>query len=179
MKEVETERLILRNWKLSDSRDLFEYAKSELVGPSAGWKPHKDEDESKKIIDKFINDNDVLAMELKAEKKVIGSIGLHDRKPDKNLNKLDQREIGYVLNPEYWGKGFAAEASKAMLELGFNNMGLDLIWCGYFEGNHRSKRVIEKCGFYYKFKKEEVKELLDDKRVVVYYYSITKEEYNI
>lgn len=48
MKKLESERLILRKWIESDSKDMYEYAKSNLVGPNAGWKPHKDEDESKK-----------------------------------------------------------------------------------------------------------------------------------
>ena len=50
MKNLETDRLLLRKFRESDSKDLFEYAKSELVGPNAGWKPHENEDESKNII---------------------------------------------------------------------------------------------------------------------------------
>ncbi len=45
-----TNRLILRLWQETDSKDLYEYAKSELVGPNCGWPPHKSEEESKKII---------------------------------------------------------------------------------------------------------------------------------
>ena len=41
MKEIITDRLIIRPWKLSDSSDLYEYAQSELVGPNAGWRPHQ------------------------------------------------------------------------------------------------------------------------------------------
>ncbi len=69
MKTLETDRLILREWKLSDSADQYDYAKSELVGPSAGWKPQKSEVESKDIIRMFLRDGDVLAVELKGEKK--------------------------------------------------------------------------------------------------------------
>ncbi|MDC7219799.1 MAG: hypothetical protein PQJ59_07655 [Spirochaetales bacterium] len=50
MIEVETERLRLRNWTLADSEDVFDYAKSDLVGPNAGWLPHKSEDESKVVV---------------------------------------------------------------------------------------------------------------------------------
>lgn len=85
MKTLETDRLILREWKSSDSADQYEYGKSELVGPYAGWKPQKSEDESKKIIEMFLKDGDVLAVELKAERKIIGSIGLHNRTPDEKL----------------------------------------------------------------------------------------------
>lgn len=97
MEDLVTDRLLLRTWKEDDYKDLYEYAKSELVGPNAGWMPHKDEDESRKIIKMFIRNNETYAIVLKSENKVIGSIGLHDRKPDNNLLKLNQKEVGYVL----------------------------------------------------------------------------------
>src|SRR5689334_20952019 len=103
MKTLETNRLILRDWCESDSRDLFEYASDNRVGPNAGWPVHKNEEESKSIIKMFIENNDCYAIVLKSENKVIGGIGLHERTPDENLQDLNQREIGYVLNPKYWG----------------------------------------------------------------------------
>lgn len=177
MEEIITDRLIIRPWKISDSSDMYEYGKSELVGPNAGWKPYKSEDESKEIINMFISDNDSYAIVLKAENKVIGGIGLHDRKPDIDLQDLKQREIGYVLNPKYWGNEYVPEAVNALINYGFNKMNLDLIWCAHYDFNNNSKRVIEKCGFKYKFKREKNLELLDDLEVTVLYYNIFKSEY--
>lgn len=174
---LNTERLILREWRESDSFDLYEYAKSDLVGPNAGWKPHKSEDESKEIIKMFINNNDTYAIVLKSENKVIGGIGLHNRNPDEKLKNLEQREIGYVLNPTYWGNGYAPEAANCLLNYAFNELNLDLIWCGHFDFNSNSKRVSEKCGFKYKFTKDEKLKLLDDKEVKTLYYNILKSEY--
>ena len=51
-----------REWRESDSSDLYEYAKSDLVGPNAGWKPHKSEGEGKDIIKMFIDNNDTYAI---------------------------------------------------------------------------------------------------------------------
>ena len=78
---LNTERLILRQWRESDSHDLYEYAKGDLVGPNAGWKPHKNEAESKRIIKMFIKNN-TYAIVLKSENKVIGAIELRKRNPD-------------------------------------------------------------------------------------------------
>ena len=89
METIFTDRLILRPWSLNDSSDLYEYAQSELVGPNAGWKPHKSEEESKEIINMFITNNDSYAIVLKEENKVIGGIGLHNRKPDVSLEDLE------------------------------------------------------------------------------------------
>ncbi|RXZ01671.1 GNAT family N-acetyltransferase [Fictibacillus sp. S7] len=177
MKELQTERLRLRPWEPSDYKDLYEYAKSEQVGPNAGWKPHKDEEESKEIIDLFLKEDETWAIELLSEGKVIGSIGLHDRTPDLSLVYLNQKEIGYVLNPAYWGNGYVPEAVKTVLQFGFEELNLDIVWCGHFDFNHNSKRVNEKCGFNFRFSQEKILERVDGKVVTSLYYSILKEEY--
>ncbi|MCY6354482.1 GNAT family N-acetyltransferase [Clostridium sp. ZS2-4] len=177
MDKLVTDRLILREWKETDSKDLYEYGKSELVGPNAGWPPHKNEEESKEIIKMFIRNNDTYAIVLKSDNKVIGGIGLHDRKPDDSLSELKQKEIGYVLNPKYWGKGIIPEAVNCLIKYGFNELNLDLIWCGHFDFNNKSKRVNEKCGFKYRFSKNENLKLLDNKEVTTLYYCMFKSDY--
>lgn len=177
MKTLITERIILREWKETDSKDLYEYAKNELVGPNAGWPPHKNEEESKEIIKMFIRDDDTYAIVLKEENKVIGGIGLHDRKPDDSLTELSQKEIGYVLNPKYWGRGIIPDAVNCLLRHGFDDLNLDLIWCGHFDFNNNSKKVNEKCGFKYRFHKNEKLKLLDNKEVTTLYYCMFKSDY--
>ena len=176
MKELRTERLILREWELKDSKDLYEYAKSQLVGPNAGWMPHENEEKSKKIIGIFIENQETYAIVLKSENKVIGSIGLHDRKPDKDIADLKQREVGYVLNPKYWGRGIVPEALNELIRHSFEDLDLDLIWCGHYDFNNNSKRVAEKCGFKYRFTKKEKIKALNDKEVNTLYYSIYKND---
>lgn len=177
MKKLETERLILRPWKLSDAEDLYEYAKNDLVGPNAGWPPHHSIGESEKIILQFIAGECVYAIELKSESKVIGGIGIHNRQPDESLEHLKQREIGYVLNPNYWGNGYVPEATQRLIRHGFEELNLDLIWCGHYSDNLKSKRVNEKCGFIFHFKKKETLCLLDNKVVETWYYKLTKKDY--
>lgn len=177
MKQLETDRLILRAWKLSEAEDMYEFAKSELVGPSAGWKPHTDIEESRQVIKMFIESDEVYAIVWKENGKAIGSIGIHDKKPDENLEHLKQRELGFVLSPEYWGRGIMPEAVNRCVKFGFEEMNLDLIWCGHYEENMKSKRVIEKCGFQYKFIKHGTAPRLDDKKTVTHVYCISKEDY--
>ncbi len=176
MVEAETERLLLRNWKHSDFEDLFEFAKLESVAPHVAWNTHKAEQDSKNAISKFIKDDDVLAIELKKENKVIGSIALYRKKPDPNNQSDSQREIYYALNPKYWGKGYMPEAVSGLLDSCFNEQGLDLIWCGYYDGNEKSKKVIEKSGFKYAFNCMELNPAIG-KEVITHYYNITKEKY--
>ena len=177
MKILETERLILRLWQETDASDMFEYASDPRVGPNAGWPTHETIETSKKIIDSFIKNKDVYAIVLKSEKKVIGSLGLHNRRSDKAPDNLQQREIGYVLNPKYWGKKIVPEAVKHVIKYGFEDLDLDLIWCGYFSFNENSKRVVEKCGFKYKFTTNKTLPQLGNKEVEELYYNITREDY--
>lgn len=165
-----TDRLILRPWNINDSKDLFEYAKTDLVGPRAGWKPHKTEEESKETILFFNKTKEVLAVVLKSENKVIGSIGLHSAFPDKNLKDLNQRELGYVLNPNYWGHEYMKEAALAIIDYGFEEMNLDIIWCAHHSTNNNSKRVIEKLNFTYKFTKMDYLKHFNNKEVSILYY---------
>lgn len=175
MKTLETERLTLRLWKETDIDDLFEYASDVRVGPNAGWPPHENIETSQRIIDGFIKGNEVYAIVLKSENKVIGSLGIHDRKPDKSLEHLSQREVGYVLNPNYWGKGLMPEAVKCVIKHCFEELKLDLIWCGYFDFNENSKRVVEKCGFNYQFTTNKKLSQLDNQETKMLHYNITKE----
>jgi RimJ/RimL family protein N-acetyltransferase len=178
MKILETNRLILREWKTTDKEDLYEYAQNEAVGPFAGWKPHKSILESEEVINIFLNSDDVYAIEHKDTQKVIGSIGIHVRKPDDAADDhLVQREIGYVLNPTYWGNGYVPEAVFRVLKYCFEEMNYDVVWCGHFDFNDKSKRVNEKCGFNYKFTREGNARLLDNMAVRTLYYCITKQEY--
>lgn len=177
MERLETERLILRDWRNSDADDMFEYAADDRVGPMAGWVPHKSVEDSRQIIDMFVDDDDVYAIVWKKENKVIGGIGIHARKPSDDLKDLEQREIGYVLNPSYWGRGIIPEAVEEVKRFSFEEMKLDLLWCAHFDFNDKSKRVIEKTGFEYRFTKAEQLKNFDMKNVNTLYYVITKEDY--
>ena len=62
------------------------------------------------------------------------------------LEALASREIGYVLSKAYWGYGYMTEAARAVIPWLFA-CGAEVIYCGHFAENDRSRRVIEKCGF--------------------------------
>lgn len=147
MKTLKTDRLILRLWKETDLDDFFEYASVPNVGEMAGWPHHADKEVSKNILKNFIDNGDVYAIILKENKKVIGSLGVHNKTMDPDFKADAQREIGYVLSKEYWGRGFMPEAVKEVIKYAFEKLRVDVLWCGHFSENMQSKRVVEKCGF--------------------------------
>ncbi|MBN2541019.1 MAG: GNAT family N-acetyltransferase [Bacilli bacterium] len=172
MKTLETERLILRPFKLSDLDDFFEYCSLETVGPNAGWSVHKNKEESKTIIEGFIKKGDVLALVDRFDNKVIGSVGLH-QKPDEFGNM--QTEIGYVLSTPYEGRGLMTEAVRRVLEHAFLELDIDLIHVYHFKENKKSRRVIEKC--YFTYVGETVYQTVSFGKKESLAYQLKKEEY--
>ncbi len=146
MKTLETERLILRPFSIDDLEDFFEYCSLETVGPNAGWSVHKNREESKAIIEKFIEKDDVLALYHKHDKKVIGSVGLHYKETE---SAGSYYEIGYVLSTPYEGRGLMTEACKEVIKYAFLVLEIPEIYVCHFLNNDKSRRVIEKCNFDY------------------------------
>ena len=147
---IETPRLILRPWQDSDLEDFYAYASEEGVGEMAGWAHHQSMEESRKILNLFMEGKHTFALELRENGHVIGSLGLEERDENLDLPKtLKGREIGYVLRKEYWGRGLMPEAVQAVIDYSFRELKLDYLTCGHFLRNSQSARVIEKCGFRY------------------------------
>ena len=145
---IETDRLILRPWRLEDLEDFYAYASHPDVGIHAGWNPHESMDESRRILEMFIREKKVFALEWKETGRVIGSLGLEEPNPDPIADGYG-REIGYVLGKDYWGRGLMPEAVRAVIDYSFQVLKFDFLTCSHFLRNHRSRRVIEKTGFHY------------------------------
>ena len=150
---LETERLLLRPWDETDAEECYRYAKDPLVGPIAGWPPHTSAEHSRQVIRDALRAPETYAIVLKETGLPIGSIGLH-------RNDLaegdDEMELGYWIGVPHWGCGYAPEAARALLRHAFEELKLARVWCGYYEGNARSRRVQEKLGFQYQWTSENV-----------------------
>lgn len=146
MKTIETDRLRLRSWRMSDLDAFYAYAKDPDVGPMAGWLPHTSIKVSEGILRNFIQSGEVWAIALKDTDWVIGSLGLHG---DEKRRPPDVRMIGYVVGKDYWGRGYGPEAVKAALGYAFTDLALGLVSVYHFPFNAQSKSVILKCGFAY------------------------------
>ena len=173
---IETERIILRPWKETDAEDFYEYARVEGVGQMCGWLPHKDLEESKTILNLFIQDKKTFALELKETGKVIGSLGLEEREAELPVrDNAMGREIGYVLNKDYWGRGLMPEAVKAVIDYCFRELNFDWLTCGHFVWNNQSRRVVEKCGF--RYIKDVIHKTRFDTEEATKLYIMDKEDY--
>lgn len=82
------------------------------------------------------------------------------------------------FKPDFWGYGYATEATQALIKNLFQFCDLDLIWTRHYDFNTRSRKVIDKCGFTYEFSRQKNLRALDDKSVNELFYKITKHEFN-
>lgn len=171
---LRTERLVLRTFDPSDAVDVYAYAQSETVGPMAGWAPHKSLDDSRRVVQMFIEAGDVWAIVDKSTGHVIGSIGLHR---DGSRRVENCRDLGYVLGEKYWGQGFATEACRAVLQYAFEELSCPVVSVGHFPFNQKSRRVIKKLGFTCEGTIRHALELPDGTVTDNVVYSLLKEEY--
>lgn len=145
----ETERLFLRPWRESDAEELYKYAKDPAVGPIAGWPIHTSIENSREIIKNVLSSDGTFAVVLKKTDLPVGSIGIMR---NANIPTAEgECEIGYWLGKPYWGRGLIPEAVNELIKYCFEELNINLIWCGYYDGNEKSKRVQEKCGFVYRY----------------------------
>lgn len=165
---LETTRLILRPWTVDDAEVLYQYASDPEVGPIAGWPVHTSVENSRDIIKNVLGINETYAVVLKDKNQVVGSIGLMIGNSS-NIDILgNEAEVGYWIGKPYWGQGLIPEAVREILRHAFTDLGIKKMWCGYFDGNIKSKRVQEKCGFtFHHIEKDKPWPLMNDIRTEV------------
>ena len=143
---VETDRLILRKVTIDDVDDMNEYSKTQLITEYLTWSPHPDKAYTFEYISYLqtrykTGDFYDWAVVWKETNKMIGTCGF--TRFDYQNNSA---EIGYVLNPEFHGRGIATEAVLKTIEFGFSNLALNRIEGRFMVENSASRRVMEKSG---------------------------------
>nr|WP_154896490.1 GNAT family protein [Paenibacillus xylanexedens] len=144
---AETERLILREIGLDDWESIHTYTISPEVTQYTAWGPNTEQDTTAYIEQVLQSQQEQprsqfdLAVCLKTDGTLVGSVGIY--------TEGTNAEMGYVMNPQYQGRGYAAEASQALLGLGFNTLGVHRIYAKCRPNNKASERVMQKIGMKY------------------------------
>jgi len=176
---IETERLILRPWQDSDAESLFKYASDPDIGIIAGWMPHTSVEDSLEIIRTVFAAPETYAVVLKAIGEPVGCCGIMFSNSFHQSDMMDREgEIGYWIGKPFWGLGMIPEAVDALLDRCFNVLSLSTVWCGHYEGNHKSRRVCEKCGFVYHHTNRDIVSPLGDKRTE-HFYRMSQDDYHL
>jgi ribosomal-protein-alanine N-acetyltransferase len=146
MLPLETERLLLRRYEDRDMADILAYSRdadfwlarnmtweASEEGVRAYWARQRDMDP--RAEPEWLD----LVVELKAEQKAIGQVGI-------GVRKNRQGTIGWLLARKFQGRGLATEAARAVMTFGFARLGLHRIWASTGEDNVRSWRLMERLG---------------------------------
>lgn len=147
--ELTTKRLIIRPIQIEDKIDLFEYRSDPETYKYLSVAP-KELKDIEKFIEKSSKDINVqgtwfqFVVILKENQRLIGDVGLHflETEPE---NK--QVEIGYTLNPDFRGNGYAYEALTDIIDYLFNSLQKHRIIASIDPINLSSLKLIEKLGF--------------------------------
>lgn len=145
--KLESERLILRKLEHSDANKLNELFSSPEVLMFSASSPMNSLEKAIELIDRFNNSFKQKtaiqwAITVKENDTLIGTCGSYDW--DKKDRKID---IGYLLIPSVWGKGYATEAARAMIKWNFDNLNIHRIQADCTSGHTASENVLLKCGF--------------------------------
>ena len=150
MEVITTARLTLRDFTEDDEKSVHGYASDPEVVRYMPWGPNTMKDTSDFVkrslaqLQEQPRKDYSLAVVLTSQKVLIGGCGIY-------LVSPEQREgyIGYVLNRNYWGKGYATETAKALLKFGFDQLNLHRISATCDPANTASAHVLEKIGMQY------------------------------
>ena len=144
---IETERLKLRRFTFDDTNSMFSNWASDIdVCKHMRWSPHKNKEETKEVISKWLDSycKETFyhwAVTVKGKDEPIGAIGLFV------VNEYDLcGDVGYCIGKKYWGQGIATEALKAVLGFAFETIGFNRIETYHSVNNPSSGRVMKKSG---------------------------------
>ena len=144
--QVETPRLILRRMKLSDAKDLYDYAKDPLVTRYVMWDAHRTIADSLHFLrcarrQYRLGPCASWGVICKETGRMIGTIGFMQANAEHMY-----AEVGYSIARAYWNRGLATEALQAVLRYAFEETDVHRIEADHLPENPASGRVMEKCG---------------------------------
>jgi RimJ/RimL family protein N-acetyltransferase len=181
--QIETERLLLRDFTLDDVEALAACRADERL-----WRFYNPVDDieanTRGAIEVFIRWQSQqprtyfqLAIVLKQTGSLVGTCGLRKRAQAFHRPPVvPEAELGYELEPRHWGKGYASEAARAMVAYGFGALELDRVFAYPLGENEVSWRLMERLGM----RREGVlrdQANLRGRRVDTYLYGLLKEEW--
>jgi RimJ/RimL family protein N-acetyltransferase len=151
---LETERLILREWREADKAlyaDIIGDPHVRRFFPSVGTYADADagiERAKQRLIDHGYT---FLATERKSDGAFIGMLGMAPMTDDLRaaIPRCPPAEIGWQFDKQFWGQGFAPEGARAMLDFAWTSIGLPEVGAITFRDNLPSRRVMEKIGMTY------------------------------
>lgn len=141
-------RVTVRPFVLADTDDYFAYARLKQVTMAAGMAPLLTREAAAKHVQRFAREQQDLA--LVYQRQVIGNIGVYPRVLSLEAGDDMTREIGYILNPDFWHQGLMREGLQLVIADQFTHA-IKAIWAGVFPDNQASIHLLKRLGFVFQF----------------------------
>jgi RimJ/RimL family protein N-acetyltransferase len=137
---LETERLTLRAPRRGDVKAIVRLVSDRRVAENTARIPHPyGIDDAESFIAAVNRQVGEATFVVTLDRELIGGCGVESRQGG--------AEIGYWIGAPYWGRGYATEAVRAVIDHAFGTLGQDTLQAGARISNPASRRVLEKCGF--------------------------------
>ena len=149
-KTIETERLILRRFKVLDYDQMYRnWASEDKVTEFLTWPTHTSPEISKMVLESWVPQYEKAdyyhwGIELKETKELIGSLAAVEV-----IENTLAANIGYCIGSRFWGNGYVPEAGKAVIKYLFEECGFQRIAACHAKENPKSGRVMQKIGMTY------------------------------
>lgn len=174
--QLETERLILRNYRETDLVNLHALKSNSLVWAYSDKEVLTDIEETEKHLDNILQNYnsgkcDFQALFLKNTEEYIGEAGILSFRLNSNRGVL-----GYNLLPQYWMNGYATEITRALVKYSFEEIKMERIEALVAGGNDTSRKVLEKSGFFLEGVLRNYARI-NNNYCNVYYYGLISEDY--
>lgn len=141
MDNIETKRLLLREWRENDAQDLYSICQDPELGQS-GIHVFGSVEESLKTIRAWTNKNEMRAIINKEDGSLAGFVSLGD------MNRYPQyKELEYAIAYKYRNRGYATEALESMLDFAFEKLDVLVVAAWVRSFNVSCVRVLKKCSF--------------------------------
>ena len=138
---LETERLTLRRPTLADVKAIALLANDRRIAENSRRLPHPYlQDHAVEFVRATADHDRDTAFLIESHHTPIGMVGVDWREPE-------APELGYWLGVEHWGKGFATEAARAVIDYTFEEFAFEHLISGARVANPSSRNILEKCGF--------------------------------
>ncbi|MBN8194521.1 GNAT family N-acetyltransferase [Bacillus sp. NTK074B] len=140
-------RLYFRQLVKEDWRDVHGYASLEVVSAFQSWGPNT-EKETMAYVDDVLKDEKEVPQTRYVQALIDDGVGRVIGAGEININSFLHRsgEIGYILHPDYWGKGIGTLVAKTLLHKSFTELNLHRISATCDPQNHSSQKVLKKVG---------------------------------
>ena len=148
---IETERLLMRPLNMNDVNALYKLDSDPLVMKYLGNRPVSNLEEVHFYLKNILKQYELYgiarwAVMEKSSGEMIGWAGLKFMNEVTNGHK-DFYDAGYRFRPEFWGKGYATEATNAWIDYAKNQLNIHTLYASAHTENIASQNVLKKCGF--------------------------------